>query len=123
MDQLRDRMAMAMNGDIDNGGRDKEESSISEEYELVNDQLHRECDDDDVLHELPTKNIQHKRPIDFDFFPVLTAGQDEVQFPKHPTKPRKSRKNRNRNRNRNKNKKKSTRKQRTGKQAANDDEN
>ena len=33
---------------------------------------------DDVPHELPTKNILHERPIDFDLFPVLTAGQDEV---------------------------------------------
>ena len=35
---------MAMNGDIDIEGRDKEGSSIAEEYELVNDQLHRECE-------------------------------------------------------------------------------
>ena len=74
---------------------------------------------DDVPHEVPTKNTLHERLIDFDLFPVLTAGQDEVQFPKHPPKPRKSR----RNRNKNKNKKKSTREKRMGKQAANDNEN
>ena len=41
MNQLGDRMAMAMIGDIDIGCRGKEESSIAEEYELVNDQLQR----------------------------------------------------------------------------------
>ena len=74
---------------------------------------------DDVPHELSPKTIPHERPIDFELFPVLTAGQDEVKFPKHPTKPRKSR----RNRNKNKNKKKSNRKQRGGKQATNGDDN
>ena len=33
---------MEMNGDSDSGWRDEEESSIAEEYELLNDQLQRE---------------------------------------------------------------------------------
>ena len=79
-----------------------------------------------VLHGLPPKNyVPHgvpvnQRPIDFDLFAESSEGsQHNVQFPKHPTKPKKSHKNRNKN----KNKKKSTRKQRVGKQAANGNEN
>ena len=73
----------------------------------------------EVPAEVSPKTITNKRPIDFDLFPVLTAGQEEVKVPKHPTKPQKSR----RKRNKNKNKKKSNRKQRVGKQAANGDDN
>ena len=45
MNRLVDRMAMVMNGDIDiGGGRDKEESSIAEEYKLVSDRLQLESE-------------------------------------------------------------------------------
>ena len=65
---------------------------------------------EEVPDRVSPKTITNERPIDFDLFPASSAGQDDVQLPKHPTKPRKSR----RNRNKNKNKKKSTRKQRMG---------
>ena len=42
MDQLVDRRAMDMTGDSASEWRDEEESSIAEEYELLNDQLQRE---------------------------------------------------------------------------------
>ena len=108
-------------GSVDNNNKHRPDDIFDDAASLL--VATKKSDEDqyasNVPHGLPPKNVPHERPIDFDLFPASSAGQDDVQFPKHPTKPKKTKKNRNKN----KNKTKSTRQQTVGKQAANDNEN